>query len=46
MPSPVAFGLSVTALLAAFGLGAALLPSSFTGSGTPAERPEAEDANK
>jgi uncharacterized protein YkwD len=41
MPSPVAFGLSVTALLAAFGLGAALLPSSFTGSGTPAERPEA-----
>jgi uncharacterized protein YkwD len=41
MPSPVAYGLSVTALLAAFGLGAALLPSSFTGSGTPAERPEA-----
>jgi uncharacterized protein YkwD len=41
MPSPVAFGLSVTALLAVFGAGAALLPSSFTGSGTPAELPGA-----
>jgi uncharacterized protein YkwD len=41
MPSPVTFGLSVIAVLAAFGTGAALLPSSFTGSGTPAERPEA-----
>jgi uncharacterized protein YkwD len=41
MPSRVTFGLSVLALLAAFGAGAALLPSSFTGSGTPAERPEA-----
>jgi uncharacterized protein YkwD len=41
MPSPVIFGLSVTALLAMVGAGAALLPSSFTGSGTPAELPEA-----
>jgi uncharacterized protein YkwD len=41
MPSPVTFGLSVTAVLAAFGVGAALLPSSITGSGTPAELPEA-----
>jgi uncharacterized protein YkwD len=41
MPSPLAFGLSVTALLAVVGAGAALLPSSFTGSGTAAELPEA-----
>ncbi len=41
MPSPVTFGLSVTALLALFGAGAVLLPTSFTGSGTPAELPEA-----
>jgi uncharacterized protein YkwD len=41
MPSPVAFGLSVTALLAVVGAGAALLPASFTGSGTAAEQPEA-----
>ncbi|MEU8231903.1 CAP domain-containing protein [Actinoplanes sp. NPDC048967] len=41
MPSPVTFGLSVTALLAVVGAGAALLPSSFTGSGTAAEHPEA-----
>jgi uncharacterized protein YkwD len=41
MPSPVTFGLSVTALLAVFGAGAALLPSSFTGSGIPAEPPGA-----
>jgi uncharacterized protein YkwD len=41
MPSPVAFGLSVTALLAVVGAGAALLPASFTGSGTAAELPEA-----
>jgi uncharacterized protein YkwD len=41
MPSPVTFGLSVTALLAVVGAGAVLLPSSFTGSGTAAEQPEA-----
>jgi uncharacterized protein YkwD len=41
MPSPVALGLSVAALLALFGTGAALLPSSLTGSGTAAELPEA-----
>jgi uncharacterized protein YkwD len=41
MPSPVIFSLAVTTLLAALGAGAALLPSSVTGSGTPAELPEA-----
>ncbi|GAA3337948.1 hypothetical protein GCM10020358_16220 [Amorphoplanes nipponensis] len=41
MPSPVTFGLSVTAVLALLGAGAALLPASFTGSGTAAELPEA-----
>jgi uncharacterized protein YkwD len=41
MPSPVIFGLSVTALLALFGVGAAVLPESLTGPGTPAELPEA-----
>lgn len=41
MPSPVTFGIAVTALLAAFGTGVALLPASFTGSGTAAELPEA-----
>ncbi|RSM67481.1 SCP-like extracellular [Actinoplanes sp. ATCC 53533] len=35
------FGVTVTALLALFGTGAALLPSSFTGPGTAAELPEA-----
>jgi uncharacterized protein YkwD len=40
MPSPVTFGFTVTALLALFGAGVALLPSSFTGSGTAAELPE------
>jgi uncharacterized protein YkwD len=38
---PVALGLSVTALLGAFGLGAALLPASMTGPGTAAEPPGA-----
>jgi len=41
MPSPVTFGVTVTALLALFGTGAALLPASFTGPGTAAELPEA-----
>ncbi|WP_212992104.1 CAP domain-containing protein [Actinoplanes auranticolor] len=41
MPSPVTFGLSVIAVLAVLGAGAVLLPASFTGSGTPAEQPEA-----
>ena len=41
MSAPVALGLSVTALLGAFGLGAALLPASLTGPGTAAELPEA-----
>ena len=39
LPAPVALGLTVFALLSAFGLGAALLPASFTGPGTAAERP-------
>ena len=41
LPAPVALGLTVFALLTAFGAGAALLPSSFTGPGTAAERPAA-----
>lgn len=41
MPAPAALALSVTGLLGAFGLGAALLPSSLTGTGTAAERPDA-----
>jgi uncharacterized protein YkwD len=41
MPAPVALGLSVTALLAVLGVGAALLPASFTGPGAPAELPAA-----
>ena len=41
MPAPVSLGLAVTALLAALAAGAALLPSSFTGSGTPLELPAA-----
>jgi uncharacterized protein YkwD len=41
MPAPVALGLSVVTLLGAFGLGAALLPASLTGPGTPAELPAA-----
>ena len=40
-PAPVRLGLAVTALLAALAAGAALLPSSFTGSGTPLELPAA-----
>ncbi len=39
MPAPLALGLTVTALLTAFGVGAALLPGSVTGSGAPAESP-------
>ena len=38
---PVGLALSVTALLGAFGLGAALLPASMTGAGTAAEPPGA-----
>jgi uncharacterized protein YkwD len=41
LPAPVALALTVLALLTAFGAGAALLPSSFTGPGTAAERPAA-----
>jgi len=41
MPSAATLGLSVTALLALVGAGAALLPSSLTGPGTAAELPEA-----
>jgi uncharacterized protein YkwD len=41
LPAPVALGLTVFALLTAFGAGAALLPSSLTGPGTAAERPAA-----
>lgn len=40
-PFPAALGIAVFALLAAFGLGAALLPQSLTGSGTAAEPPAA-----
>ncbi|PRY31193.1 uncharacterized protein YkwD [Pseudosporangium ferrugineum] len=41
MPSPALLAVPVAGLLAAFGAGAALLPSSLTGPGTAAERPEA-----
>jgi uncharacterized protein YkwD len=41
MPAPVALGLTVAALLAGFGAGAALLPASLTGPGTAAELPTA-----
>ena len=41
MPSPVWLGLAVITLLAVLGAGAALLPTSFTGPGTPAELPAA-----
>jgi uncharacterized protein YkwD len=41
MPTPVVLGLAVVALLAAFGAGAALLPGSLTGPGSPAEEPGA-----
>ncbi|MEV8510521.1 CAP domain-containing protein [Actinoplanes sp. NPDC051475] len=41
MPSPVLLALPVAGLLAVFGAGAALLPSSLTGPGIAAERPEA-----
>ena len=41
MPVPVTLGLAVLGLLSAFGVGAALLPASFTGPGSAAERPEA-----
>jgi uncharacterized protein YkwD len=35
MPAPLALGLTVAGLVAVLGGGAALLPASFTGSGTP-----------
>jgi len=41
MSAPVALGLSVLGLLTVFGAGAALLPASWTGPGSAAERPEA-----
>jgi uncharacterized protein YkwD len=41
LPAAAALGLSVTGLVAAFGLGTALLPASLTGPGTPAELPAA-----
>ena len=41
MPPQVALGLSVSALLAVLGITASLLPTSFTGSGTPAVLPAA-----
>ena len=41
LSAPVALGLTVFGLLTAFGLSAALLPASFTGPGTAAERPAA-----
>lgn len=40
-PAPVALGITVIALVAAFGGGAALLPQSFTGEGMPLEAPGA-----
>ncbi len=43
LPAPLALGLTVTALLTAFGVGAALLPDSVTGSGVATEAaPRAE----
>jgi uncharacterized protein YkwD len=45
MPAPLALGLTVVALLTAFGAGAALLPGSFTGSGAEAETPAAAIAD-
>ncbi len=43
LPAPLALGLTVTALLTAFGVGAAVLPDSVTGSGVAAESaPRAE----
>jgi uncharacterized protein YkwD len=41
MPASVPLGLTVAALLAGFGAGAALLPASLTGPGSPAEMPAA-----
>lgn len=41
MPAPYALGVTVLALLSAFGAGAALLPARFTGAGTAAEEPAA-----
>jgi uncharacterized protein YkwD len=41
VPAAAALGLSVTGLVAVFGLGTALLPASLTGPGTPAELPAA-----
>jgi uncharacterized protein YkwD len=41
MPASVMLGLTVAALLAGFGAGAALLPASIAGPGTPAEMPAA-----
>jgi uncharacterized protein YkwD len=41
LPAPAALALVVTGLIAAFGLGSALLPASLTGPGTPAELPAA-----
>jgi uncharacterized protein YkwD len=41
VPAAATLGLSVTGLVAAFGLGTALLPASLTGPGTPAELPAA-----
>ena len=40
MPSPITLALPVAGLLAVVGAGAALLPSSLTGPGAAAERPE------
>lgn len=41
MPASVTLGLTVAALLGGFGAGAALLPASLTGPGSPAEMPAA-----
>jgi uncharacterized protein YkwD len=41
MSAPLALGLTVTALLTAFGVAAALLPPSFTGPGAAGESPAA-----
>jgi len=41
MPTPVVLGLAVVTLLSALGAGAAFLPASLTGPGSPAEQPEA-----
>jgi uncharacterized protein YkwD len=41
LPTPAVLGIAVLTLLSVFGAGAALLPGSFTGPGSPAQEPAA-----